>query len=96
MIFSSLPERIADLPKQYTPNRHTDPERSEGEVSKTREFNPQIRAMHQKRINKLDLTLRHCDFYNLDSCDLDSLLRTSCFAQNDNKIANNTITQHKG
>ena len=69
----------AKTTKQSTLCRHT--ERSE--VSKTRESNKNNESMIEKRINESNSPLQHCDSGNLDSRDLDSSLRTSCFAQND-------------
>ena len=68
----------AGATKQSKLNCHT--ERSE--VSKTRESSIPSESMTEKRINKSDSPLRHCDSYNLDSRDLDSSLN-SRFAQND-------------
>ena len=64
---------------ESAPFCHT--ERSE--VSKTRESNPQRNAMTKKRINESDSPLQQNDSNNLDSRVLDSSLRTSCYAQND-------------
>ena len=75
----------AKTTKQSTLNRHT--ERSE--VSKTRESNKNGESMIEKEIDELDSTLQHCDSNNLTPCDLDSLLHTSCFAQNDKKPPKN-------
>ena len=59
--------------------RHT--ERSE--VSKPRESNKNNESMTEKRIDESDSPLQNCDSYKIDSCDLDSSLRATHFAQND-------------
>ncbi|MGX3011268.1 glycosyltransferase family 25 protein [Helicobacter sp. 23-1044] len=53
------------------------------EVSKTSEFSTPSESRIDKRIDELDSPLQHCDSSKLDSRGLDSSLRTSCFAQND-------------
>ena len=72
-----------DSPLCHTnaPLRHT--ERDKREVSKPRESNSQNESMTDTRINELDSPLRHCDSSDLMSSDLDSSLRASHSAQND-------------
>ena len=59
--------------------RHTE----QSEVSKTSESSTSSESMTKNRINDLDSPLRHCDSGDSMSSDLDSSLRTSCYAQND-------------
>ena len=68
--------------QESAPLRHTELSQ-ESEVSKTREYNKNGESMIEKRINELDSTLQHCDSNNSMSSDLDSSLRASRFAQND-------------
>ena len=76
----SLRGESQDLPKQSTLFRHT--ERSE--VSKTLESSKKAEAMTNKRINKSNSPLQHCDSSDSMSSDLDSSLRNlRNFAQND-------------
>ena len=65
---------------------HTDPERSEGEVSKTRESSTPSESMTKKQINKLDSPVQQDDSSSSMSGDLDSSL--TAFAQNDNIVKN--------
>ena len=83
-----LDSHISNQSKQ---NRHT--ERSE--VSKSRESKRQGESRIDKGNNKLDSPLRQDDLRDSMSCDLDSSLRASRFAQNDNEWGESSADSHE-
>ena len=60
---------------------------SRSEVSKGCEFYTNNKSIFQKQIKKSDSNLQYCNSSNLMLCDLDSSLRASHFAENDESNA---------